>query len=1148
MYREVIMYTQSAHGSAWNFLFVCLFGSLVLSAPGADRYVSLTGSNTPPYAEWATAARDIQDAVDLSQNGDAVYIGAGTYPLAAELMITNQVILEGVSGAPATIVDGGGTRRCMQILHAGVEVRGLTIQNGGGVSESGGIYARDNAWIDHCIIVSNTSSFSSGGLRMERGGRLSDCTIRDNRSHHGGGLVLGSTGLVQRCLFERNISSGNGGGLMAFGGGLIEDCTIVSNRTSYQTSSGGLYGGGAFIGSRTLIRRCTVQHNFAGSGAGIYIEQRGTVETCRVEYNHAAWFGGGVYSMADGHIDQCHILHNRASNEGLPVSHVSGYGGGVYLNRSSIRNCLLFDNEVYTSGGGIQVYNGCTIENCTVANNRANGSSYSSGGGVDCGGGAILRNNIIFGNTAPSDGEVTSANNADIRYTCSATRYPGIGNFSGNPQFAGPSDHHLLPGSACLDYGENTAWMSGAVDLDQHPRIAGSQVDLGAYEFSPGPLVVNALTPLSEGVTPLVVVLEAFVAGTNTSGLIYRWDFGETSAAPPAGPTALVGEWDLEGPGLSIVTNVYETMGDFTVRLQVENAAGEIDTRELSPIVRTGPDAVYVSPTGTHEAPFISWAQAATNLQDAINTGVLGTRVDVADGVYPLPAMVAVNQGVHIRGVNGPSGVILDGQDSFSCIALQAAGAVVEGLTLRNGNATGGGGARIEADAILKDCRIINNTADDGGGVLLAGIGLVEACIITNNYADDYGGGVYLNGGGLVRNCMVNTNYSDEYGGGVYFEMGGRLEGGTVSENYAYDYGGGVYFYEGGTITGATIASNTSESYGGGCYGYYGGHLEGCTVQGNTAEDDGGGIYLEYGGGIRRCVFRGNTSYDDGGGIYADEPDYLESSLVVSNWCDSYGGGLYVEDVPAWNLTVVGNEATSTGGGFYDNGSAPLRDSIVTGNTAPDTPNYYGSDAMNSCIDPPPAGTGNFAGPAGFVLPGLGDYHLTGGSPCLDAGAMTGFPPRDLDGQARGLDGDNDGSAQNDVGAYETLHPAADSDQDGLTDQDESTTHQTNPARADTDDDGQNDGHEVIAGTDPLDPLHWFGCGTMEQEAGDLVMRWMSMLNRQYTVQSATVLHPDTWNTVPDAVNLPGTGDWMSYTNETPTVQYFLRLRVQQAP
>ena len=43
------------------------------------HYVSKSGSNTPPYISWKTAAHKIQDAINASNRGDTVLIGVGNY-------------------------------------------------------------------------------------------------------------------------------------------------------------------------------------------------------------------------------------------------------------------------------------------------------------------------------------------------------------------------------------------------------------------------------------------------------------------------------------------------------------------------------------------------------------------------------------------------------------------------------------------------------------------------------------------------------------------------------------------------------------------------------------------------------------------------------------------------------------------------------------------------------------------------------------------------------------------------------------------------------------------------------------------------------------------------------------------------------------
>jgi len=333
-----------------------------------------------------------------------------------------------------------------------------------------------------------------------------------------------------------------------------------------------------------------------------------------------------------------------------------------------------------------------------------------------------------------------------------------------------------------------------------------------------------------------------------------------------------------------------------------------------------------------------------------------------------------------------------------------------------------------------------------GSGVTVT----ISSLTIANGYAAISGAGINNNGGTLIINdCTITNNNADDWGGGIRNEGTATLNNSTVSGNTAR-MGGGIYNYLYGTLTlnNCTVSGNEADEWGGGIWNEYMLTMNNCTMSGNSAGEWGGGIY-NYSDGtliLNNCTVSANDAAY-GGGIYNAGTVTLNNSTVSSNTAYSSGGGICnIQGTATLNNCTVSGNTASAGGGIFNNGVANVKNSIIAGNNAGfDGPDFYGTLTSYGCnlvedtSDCTITGdeTCNIYGEDPLLGP-LQDnggptftHALLKGSPaieavCTDCGCTTiaGAPvTTDQRGEPRPADGDDDGTALCDIGAYE-LQPA----------------------------------------------------------------------------------------------------------------------------
>jgi len=282
---------------------------------------------------------------------------------------------------------------------------------------------------------------------------LKNCLFENNHAYRWGGAVYArnSNIVIRNCQFTQN-ESGRAVLPWGYGGALcfvsssprVESCLFDGNRST------GIGGGASFEYSDAIVRNNIFRNNFSGLGGGLGFLRSQPSQICcdnLITENEALFFGGGI---------ACIAAHTVFANNTV-TNNFATYGGAFYCNDSAVPsnyNCLFYNNFAY-EGTEVYIWDIRSAPNFYSCNVPGDTAGFAGSGGHE--------------------------------------GYHGeyIGNMDTIPEFSDldPYPFQLKATSPLRDAGfsDTTGLGLPPFDLAGNPRIYQNHIDIGAYEWNPGP-------------------------------------------------------------------------------------------------------------------------------------------------------------------------------------------------------------------------------------------------------------------------------------------------------------------------------------------------------------------------------------------------------------------------------------------------------------------------------------------------------------------------------------------------------------------------------------------------------------------------------------------------------------------------------------
>jgi beta-glucanase (GH16 family) len=288
----------------------------------------------PPTAVTVTTLADngpgsLREAVEIIASDGLITfdpsLAGGTIALSSGQLVINRSLTIDGSGAPGLTVSGSNSSRVFQVASSvTASLNDLTIADGAGAPQGGGILNYGTLNLDFVTVTGNTES-STGAASFDLGG---------GGIYNGDGAMLNMTN------------------------------STVSNNSTLGQPGGGIYG---FFNSTINLTDSTVSDNVAGDVAGgLRTLGNASIVNTTISGNvSTAWHGGALFST-DGTVTIVNstIVGNSAPDGTAGGLMVATFGAPVNV---TVQNSIIADNGTY---------------NCQVEGNPATAVLTSLGNNV----------------------------------------------------------------------------------------------------------------------------------------------------------------------------------------------------------------------------------------------------------------------------------------------------------------------------------------------------------------------------------------------------------------------------------------------------------------------------------------------------------------------------------------------------------------------------------------------------------------------------------------------------------------------------------------------------------------------------------------------------------------------------------------------